>query len=66
MQNDKQLKGKPVAFQLYGTEEEFATTYVRVLGFFVGVFRAGSHQNGFYTPYHSTHIQMNLCPGMLK
>jgi len=41
MHNDKQLKGKPVVFQFYGTEEEFATTSVRVLGFCVGVFRAG-------------------------
>jgi len=33
MQNDKQLEGKPVAFQFYGTEEEFATTSVGCLVF---------------------------------
>jgi len=41
MHNDKQLKGKPVAFQFYGTEEEFATTYEGCLIYVLEFFRAG-------------------------
>jgi len=33
MQNVKQLNGKPVVFQFYGTEEQFTTTSVGCLVF---------------------------------
>jgi len=47
MQNDKQLKGKPVAFQFYGTEEEFATTSVGCLVFVLEFFVLGHTRTAF-------------------